>query len=502
MSHSFSQPELNPGTARLGVIVPVAILSFFYLNALEYSLPLYFEARSEISLTHHRQSLSLLNLPLYSEARSGIPPGSSQDFPEDAWVPFEVENLGGSIRQPFPQDAWAHLVKYKITAWLIGPLAAGLLSRRYGEKVVWGTALAGKVVIPLTLMTHPEANVIAPLAVWQGVTGALMWTAGASMFQMVAPEKKGFSNAWMMVSIALGSLLTPFFARGFIHYPELMGLLGQSDWHEFWARLFTFTEMTATPQLKEFQTMFFFLLWTTLFCGVMILLWSQRPGRYERDEPAGWQQTLRDLETLMKTPSYWALVIALCIVGGPVFQASNQFLPYRAEQLELIGPGGADQGWIWLQLLKVFMWLPGGIAVGWLAGRGASGIAAVVMLGAFSLASLSIGFAQFPWQLFVCVAAYEFVRQFMRWSHTGYLAENVPPALRATAIGFAITWAGLGSTIYTWIAPEIWDPDSIGFDSAGPFWIAGILGTTTALGLFAYHWFRPIRAYKFAKRST
>jgi len=457
MSHPFPQHELNPGTARLGVIVPVAMLSFLYLSVLEYSLPLYFEARSEIA-------------------------SSSGDH--------------------FPLNVWAELVKYKITAWLIGPLAAGLLSRRYGERFVWGAALAGKVVIPLTLMMHPGANIIAPLAVWQGFTGALMWTAGASMFQMVAPERKGFANAWMMVSIALGSLFAPFAARGFIHRQELLGLIEQSNWPEFWARFFNLTGMTSAPQLKDFQTLFFFLLWTTLFCGVMILLWSQRPGRFERAEPAGWQQTVSDLATLIKTPSYWALVIALCIVGGPVFQASNQFLPYRAKQLGLIGVGGADQGWIWLQLLKVFMWIPGGIAVGWLAGRGASGIAAVIMLGTFSLASLSIGFTQVAWQLFACVAVYEFVRQFMRWSHTGYLAENVPPALRATAIGFAITCAGVGSTLFTWISPWIWDPNLADFNSAGPFWTAGILGTTTALGLFAYHWFRPIHAYRSAKHSS
>ncbi|MCH2118372.1 MAG: MFS transporter [Pirellulales bacterium] len=455
MTHSFSQPELNPGTARLAVIVPVTILSFFYINALEYSLPLYFEARSEAAL---------------------------------------------GAGHTFPQDVWAQLVKYKITAWLIGPLAAGLLSRRYGERFVWGTALAGKVAIPLTLTMHPEASVIAPLAFWQGLTGAIMWTAGASMFQMVAPGKKGFANAWMMVSLALGSLLAPFAARGFIHRSELMGFVEESDWHEFWTRFFNLTEMSNAPQLANFRTLFFFLLGTTLFCGVMILLWSQRPGQFEHGKPAGWQQTLRDLETLMKTPGYWALVIALCIVGGPVFQASNQFLPYRAEQLGLIGIGGADQGWIWLGLLKVFMWLPGGIAVGWLAGRGSSGLAGVVMLGGFSLAALSIGFTQFAWQLFACVAVYEFVRQFMRWSHTGYLAENVPPPLRSTAIGFAITCAGVGSTLYAWIAPEIWDPNSAGFDSAGPFWAAGVLGVLTALGLFTYHRFRPIRAVSSAQK--
>ena len=148
------------------------------------------------------------------------------------------------------------------------------------------------------------------------------------------------------------------------------------------------------------------------------------------------------------------------------------------------------------------MWIPGGIAVGWLAGRAASGLAAVLMLGAFSIAAMSIGATEFVWQLFACVAAYEFVRQFMRWSHTGYLAENVPPALRATAIGFAITCAGVGSTLYTWISPWIWDPDSADFNSAGPFWAAGILGVLTAVGLFVYHRVYPIRAVSSAQKSA
>ena len=38
---------VSPGTARLPIVVPAAILSFFYLTTLEYVLPLYFSALAD-----------------------------------------------------------------------------------------------------------------------------------------------------------------------------------------------------------------------------------------------------------------------------------------------------------------------------------------------------------------------------------------------------------------------------------------------------------------------
>jgi len=40
-----STPEQLAGTARLGVVIPVALISFFYANLLDYALPLYLGAR-------------------------------------------------------------------------------------------------------------------------------------------------------------------------------------------------------------------------------------------------------------------------------------------------------------------------------------------------------------------------------------------------------------------------------------------------------------------------
>ena len=42
-----ASPDANAGIARLLVFIPVALLSFFYMNMLEYGLPLYFGARTE-----------------------------------------------------------------------------------------------------------------------------------------------------------------------------------------------------------------------------------------------------------------------------------------------------------------------------------------------------------------------------------------------------------------------------------------------------------------------
>ena len=165
-------------------------------------------------------------------------------------------------------------------------------------------------------------------------------------------------------------------------------------------------------------------------------------------------RAFQDVGQLLRNSTFWALVIPLALLGGPVFQASNQFLPYRAEDLGL-KQGSEDLGWIWLKLLQTIMWIPGGVAVGMLAGRRAPGLAAVAMLGAFSLAAAGIGFSAVAWQIFVSVAFFEFARQFMRWSHAGYMSEHMPDSLRATAIDCTITFSGLGSTIYSWVAPII-----------------------------------------------
>ena len=438
----------DAGTARLAIVVPVAVISFFYVSTLEYSLPLYFGA-----------------------------------------LGAAAEAAGGS----FPADIWSKLVKYQVTLWIVGPILAGLLARRYGERLVWCGALLGKVFVPLTLALWPEPNVIMVLALWQGFTGALMWIAGVSLVQMVRPEKKGLSNGLMMASLGLGSILGPVVGRCLLYRRELGEHLVAGDWSGVGMKLFSFQPATTTPQVADFLPIFWLLAFTTLTCGLLIGIWGQRPGRFAHDEEApAWGRTVSDLGRLVRESRFWALVIAMCVLGGPVFQATNQFLPYRAEDLGLKS-GAADYGWIWLQLLRPLMWIPGGLAVGLLAGRRAPGIAAVLMLGTFALASLGIGGSRFVWQLFFCVTVFEFVRQFMRWSHAGYLSEHMPQDLRATAIGCSITFSGLGSTIYGWGADYLFSPAAAGFQSWRPFLAAAVLGLLGCLGLFIFDRFRPIR---------
>ena len=169
-----------PGVARLPIVVPVAVISFFYASVLEYSLPLYFGA-----------------LSVAADAQGGF----------------------------FPDDIWSKLVKYQVTPWIVGPILAGLLARRYGERIVWSGALLGKMIVPLLLVVNPQPNVIKLLALWQGFTGALMWIAGISLIQMVTPQKKGLSNGLMMASIGVGSLLGPLGGRALIYRQELSELV-------------------------------------------------------------------------------------------------------------------------------------------------------------------------------------------------------------------------------------------------------------------------------------
>ena len=444
-----SEHSIDPlaGTARLPVVVPVAVISFFYASILEYALPLYFGALSEAQ-----------------------------------------EAVGSS----YPADIWSTLAKYQVTPWIIGPLLAGLLSRRYGERVIWSGALLGKIAVPLLLAVSPEPHLIKWIALWQGFTGALMWIAGVSLIQMVPPGKKGLSNGLMMASVGVGSVLGPLVGRVLIHRDELSGLAAGTSWSAFWSRLFSFEPMQTTPGAADFQLIFWLLAGSTLICGLLIGRWGQRAGSFDQHNARDWNRTWQDVRQLIRTPTFWALVLSMCVLGGPVFQASNQFLPYRAEELGLKS-GAADHGWIWLQLLKTLMWIPGGLAVGLLAGRRAPGIVAVIMLSVFSLTAWGIGESRTAWQIFICVAMFEFVRQFMRWSHAGYLSEHMPSDLRATAIGCSITFSGLGSAIYAWVADDLWNPAASGFDASVPFVAAALLGLAGGLGLVVFDRWIPIR---------
>ena len=393
----------------------------------------------------------------------------------------------------YPADIYSQLMKYQVTPWFFMPVLAGLLSRRYGERRVWCFSQIGMAIIPLALILDSQPNVVKIVSFWSGITSALLWISGVSLIQMVRPEKKGLSNGLMMGAVGAGSFLGPLCGRALIYRHELGAHLPDNDWSGFGQKLLNLEQTTTTPQIGDFVFVFWILVAVKLVCGVMVGLWAQRPGRFAQDEPSPrWDRTVLDFKRLMSNVRFWALVGALCFLGGPVFQATNQFLPYRAEELGLKS-GAEDHGWIWLQLLRTAMWIPGGLAVGLLAGRRAPGIVAVTMLGCFALTSLGIGSSSIAWQLFAFVALFEFTRQFMRWSHAGYLSEHMPEDLRATAIGCSITISGLGSTIFAWMSGYLWNPDLSNFQSSQPFLAAGLLGLTGCVGLFLFDRIIPIR---------
>ena len=443
---SVEHNQDTPGSARLAIVIPATMFGFFYAAMLEYALPLYFSAVSE----------------------------------------------GG--QQAYPANAWSVLIKYQILPFVFTPVFAGLLAHRYGERAVWCGALLGKAIIPPILAFEPSFTTFKWLAVWQGLTGALLWISGVSLSQMVPAKKKGLANAMMMMALGFGSIFGSLIGRFLLYQEELVRLLSEQNLREFFYRLFNFSSMVDKPQIADFQNMFVVLTLTTLVSSLAVGLWSQHPGRFGSDKKlVQWGDVIRDFGRLIRVHRFWALVVTLCVLGGPLFQASNQFLPYRAEELGLKN-GSQDSGWIWLNLLKTLMWIPGGAAVGLLAGRRAPGLAAVLMLVAFSLATLGIGISQLPWHLYASVAAFEFIRQLMRWSFSGYVSEHMPSDLRSTAIGLSVTFAGLSSAIYCWVADALWTPDASQMNpSRMPFYSVVVLGLSGAILLAVYDFRWPIR---------
>ena len=454
MSESNSPIDPLSGTARLWVVTLGTLASVLYSASLDYSLPLYFSALNQ-------------NAP-----------------------------AGGGF---YPKDTWSTLWKYQQTAWIVGPLLAGLLTRRYGERYVWSLSLAGSAIIPWALTLQPELAVVKLLALWLGLTGSMIWVAGVSLVQMVPPEKKGLANGLMMASLGVGSIAGALVSRGMLYGRELSEVARSTGLVDSLGRLFNLTSMTTAPAAGDFASILWLVTISSLVSAVIVALWGQRPGPYRNAPVADWRQSVSDLCRVVRCYKFWALVLGLCVLGGAVFTTTNQFMPYRAEELGLKS-GSEDRGWIWLQLLKTLIWIPGGIAVGWVAGRRAPGIVAVAMLGTFSLTALGMGLSASAVQLFVCVGLYEFARQFMRWSHAGYLSEHLPEDLRATAIGCAITCAGLAGTFFSWAADWLWNPAARGFTSSN--FVAGRGSPTAAVPalILIFDRFHPIRDPQPAKR--
>ena len=447
MDQPNSNVDSDSGTARLLIVTLGSLVGIFYAAALDYSLPLYFGALNETA-----------------------------------------RGQGGS----FPVDAWSVLWKYQQSVWIVGPFLAGLLSRRYGERKVWSMALVGSAVIPLALIAQPKMEVVKILALWLGFTGSIAWIAGVSLVQMVPARQKGLSNGLLMASLGVGSIGGAVVGRGLLYQSELNATLNSYGWVAALQRLFGITSMDYTPVADDFAPIFWLLVISIALSGILVGVWGQHPGTYPNDSTNDWKRIVPDLGQLFHNRVFWTLVSTLCLMSGPVFAAANQFLPYRAEELGLKA-GSADHGWIWLQLLRTIMWIPGGAAVGLIAGKRAPGIVGVAMLAGLSLTALAIGFSNTVWQLFIYVALFEFARQFMRWSHSGYLSEHMPENLRATAIGCAITFAGVGGTIASWVADKLWSPAMPAFQARSPYIAGATIGLLGSILLLILDRIRPIR---------
>src|SRR5262249_18510183 len=154
------------------------------------------------------------------------------------------------------------------------------------------------------------------------------WIAGISLVQMVPPVKKGLANGLMMTAMGLGSVFGPLGGRIMLYRSELWKLAQEGAWSPIASRLFSFAAMEEAPQIADFQKIFVVLIGSTLFCGLLVGFFGQHPGRFEHETAPNWSRTMRDVGRLAGLPRFWALVITLCLLGGPLFQASNQFLPY------------------------------------------------------------------------------------------------------------------------------------------------------------------------------
>src|SRR5262249_33787108 len=132
----------------------------------------------------------------------------------------------------FPKSVWADLAAWQVAPWFFAPILAGLLSRQFGERRVWGAAMLGQAAVPALLAAHPRPWIVAPVSCWDGFTGALMWIGGISLAQVVPAHKRGLANGLVMMSLGAGSLLGPLAGRAILWHDQVRLLTGQNAWKD------------------------------------------------------------------------------------------------------------------------------------------------------------------------------------------------------------------------------------------------------------------------------
>jgi MFS family permease len=378
-----------------------------------------------------------------------------------------------------PKAAWETWSLYEIVAWLFTPPIAGLLAARFGEKLCWAAGLSGYAAVGLCVALLPAlspwtATIFACTGVLWGVASAMIWVGGISLVQKVPEHRRGLSNALMMTALGAGSIAGPVLGRLLVHARAGNRSPAPGD---FGSALAAFAALSLLGA-----------------CLIFILGEYRSSGKGAPLESRSGAQdagALRQSLALLRYPKYIVLVIALSLLGGPVFQATNVYRPYRAHdpQISLI-VGAQDHGWAALEVTGYVMQLLGGLLVGFLAGKKASGWMAALMLGCFTLCGLGIGLAPNAVVLFAFSALFEVARQFMRWVQTGYVSEYVSEQQRAPAIGFSVTLSGIGSWAFNLLTRALQSPDSPNFSSALPFVIAAALGFLGTAILIAAQWGR------------
>lgn len=391
---------------------------------------------------------------------------------------FEVRGL--------PSSAWETWGLYQILAWLFAPLLSWLVSRRLGLPRVWAVGLAASGFIFAWLAILPGGEtatgaVVGGAGLLYGTASALVWTSGITLAQRVPEVERGRANALMMIALGLGSIAGP-----------LLGRLG-SAWPGASAAgaPVGFLVLLAGGALA-------------CFAGAVLV---DRYGEHRQSASGSAlpvaAPSLRDDLRLIRSAGFLLTVVPVSLLAGPIFQAVNVYLAYRASEAQIgLIVDGRDHGWAALQVITYVMQLAGGLLVGRVAGRGISAGVAAALLGAFVLCGIGIGLAPGAITLFACVAGFEVGRQFSRWLQTGYVSEQVPGEQQAAAISVSVMLSGIGGSAFMVLSRRLQSPDAPSFSPTLPFLVAGAIGLAGALLLLVRHTGRrPVASGESSKQS-
>jgi MFS family permease len=293
---------------------------------------------------------------------------------------------------------------------------------------------------------------IAALA--SGVSAALVWISGMSLVQNVPDSKRGRSNSLFLISIGIGSIAGPIMGR----------------------MILAASRMVESHSL----TGFFVILWIgtalSLAGSAIVYFWGEHPHPTGMLLPDRVVPTFMDDLRLFRSPRFLIMIIPIGLLSGPVFQAANVYVAYRAKEPNIgLILHSQDHGWVALQITGYIMQLLGGFLVGRIAGKKVSHYVAAVLIASYALCAIGIGLSPGAVMLIVFVALFEVFRQFARWMQTGYISEHVPSNQRSAAMGATVMISGLGGTSFMFLSRYLQSPDSPSFSSTTPFMIAGSL---------------------------